>query len=493
MNGPLLVIRADASLNGGTGHIMRTLAIAQEWISRGGRCSYLCATLPAKMQTRLEDEGCNVLLLSTSPGSDEEASESSTHLQQLRPHWLLIDSYPLTQSYQSKLVLHPRTKTANISDFGCSDFYRPDLVIHPNIEVTGDYSSCQATLLAGPEYTLLRTEIIHQQINNVTSNAANLLITMGGSDPLEASAKICHHLIKTGQLNTLSVKVILGPAYPKDGQMHQLNHPRLKIITSPPSMKNLYIWADTAISSPSTTALELAYYGLPIGLIITADNQEKVLAAMLQNNCALSIADARQQSIYFEQINSLLNSAERVEIAHNAKLKIDGKGTQRICEAMHLPQLYFRSATINDAKTLWQWTNDPATRAASFSSEPIPWENHLAWLSNQLNSPDVVFLIVESAHQKFGVVRYNLNAEATNESIISIGLAPEARGKGLAPLIISRSATHFFALNPQQTITAWIKPDNKASIQSFSKANFENYPSPLQPDQVRMRLVNKSS
>ncbi len=91
------------------------------------------------------------------------------------------------------------------------------------------------------------------------------------------------------------------------------------------------------------------------------------------------------------------------------------------------------------------------------------------------------------------MIRYNLNAEATNETIISIGLAPEARGQGLAPLIISQSTDHFFNLHPSQTITAWIKPENKASIQSFIKANFEDYPSPTQPNQVRMRLVNNPS
>ncbi len=120
MKGPVLVIRADASHLGGAGHIMRTLAIAQEWVSRGGVCYYFCATLPPLMQQRLKSENCSVVMLNQQPASDEEAEETSQHLARLNPHWLLIDSYPLTPAYQESLDLPPRTRVANISDFGVS-------------------------------------------------------------------------------------------------------------------------------------------------------------------------------------------------------------------------------------------------------------------------------------------------------------------------------------------------------------------------------------
>jgi L-amino acid N-acyltransferase YncA len=211
------------------------------------------------------------------------------------------------------------------------------------------------------------------------------------------------------------------------------------------------------------------------------------------NKAAIQLADARNGTPKYIHIEELFSSSSRLTMAQNAGSLVDGNGAQRICNAMNMPKFNIRNATIEDAEILWEWSNDKATRAASFNSDPIPWENHLAWLTTQLESKNVFLLIVESALNKFGVIRYNLDAESANETIISIGLAPESRGKGLAPLIISQSAAHFFNLHPDQVITAWIKPENKASIQSFIKANFEDYPSLIQPNQIRMRLVNNLS
>lgn len=493
MNGPLLAIRADASHSGGTGHIMRTLAIAQEWIYRGGRCIYLCATLPDKMQHRLKAEGCCIHLLKSEAASNEEAQETSEALFQLNPHWLLFDSYPLNSTYQAKIQLPSRTRVSAISDFGDNDFHQPDVVIHPNLTATATYRkiSDSVKVLSGASYILLRKEIRNSIPLTTSDKAKNLLITMGGSDPKEASAALCESLIENLSVTHLSIIVILGPAYAADGKMHQIKHPNIEIVQSPSSMSDLYHWADTAICSPSTTSFELAHFGLPIGLIITADNQELVLQAMEQMRSAIYLGDAREKLV-ISNIEPLLGGGKREQVAKNASAAVDGKGASRICDALDLPILNFRSASMNDAKDLWKWTNDPATRAASFNSDPIPWENHITWLEQQLNSEQVLFWIVESEKIKYGVVRYNLNVEAENEAVISIGLAPESRGLGLAPLIITKSSLHFFEKHPEYDIIAWIKPENKASHISFIRANFENYPSPEYPDRLRMRLTQKN-
>ena len=494
MKGPVLVIRADASHLGGTGHIMRTLAIAQEWVSRGGVCYYFCATLPPLMQQRLKSENCSVVMLNQQPASDEEAEETSQHLARLNPHWLLIDSYPLTPAYQESLDLPPRTRVANISDFGVDDFAKPNLVIHANISIAADYLSLgeQATVLAGADYILLRREIICDEVKPVTKDASKLLVSMGGSDPQEAGALLCKYLIETDLIDHLKVRVVIGPAYPSDGLMYGVSHPNLESVLSPPSMKPHYHWADTAICSPSTTSLELAHYGLPIGLIVTADNQERVLEAMREMDAAILLADVRVQPD-FSNIEYLLSGARRIAIAGRAADIVDGKGTQRVCEAMGLPELRFRAVTMGDAEILWEWSNDPLTRAASFDTKPIPWDDHLAWFSEQLETPTAVILIVESSENPLGVVRYNLNKEAIGEAVISINLAPEVRGRGLASLVLSRSAEYFFTRYPDQVITAWIRPENKGSHKSFIYAQYEDYPSPLYPDRIRMRLTHPTS
>lgn len=495
MNGPMLTIRADASHQTGTGHIMRTLAIAQEWISRGGTCTYLCTSLPDAFHHRLELENCSVQILVSPPTSAEEILETSTLLQQLKPRWLLIDGYSFTPSYQASLSLPAQTKLAVISDFGSDDFNDPDLVIHSNIEPLADHREApkKTTILSGADYILLRKEILNTTSFPATTDGKNLLITMGGSDPMEASFLVCQEILKYKNFQQLNIKVVLGVAYPIKGKMHSLHAPKIELMTNPPSMGDLYQWADTAITSPSTTALELAYCGVPTGLIITADNQEKILSSMLKNNLAIQLSDARGQEPEFIQLADLISSEKRLEIARNATKQIDGKGTKRICDAMRLPDIYLRPATIDDAKSLHEWTNDPVTRAASFNSDSVPWIDHLKWLDIQLSSPESTLLIIHSCTSKLGMIRFNKNVEPSGESIISVSLAPEFRNLGLAPLIISKATNYYFDTCPQQTITAWIKQTNIASIKSFLKAGFVDYPSLQHPDKIRMRLTNTPS
>ena len=101
-------------------------------------------------------------------------------------------------------------------------------------------------------------------------------------------------------------------------------------------------------------------------------------------------------------------------------------------------------------------------------------------------------LVVESIEgTPHGVIRFNIDAETKGETIISISLAPKSRGLGLAPIILSLSAAQFFKAHSSQVITAWIKPENKASHRAFERANYKDYPSPNYPNRVRMRLDYK--
>jgi spore coat polysaccharide biosynthesis predicted glycosyltransferase SpsG len=50
---PTLLIRADASVQIGTGHIMRMIALGQEWQARGGEVVFACAEVTPAMRERL--------------------------------------------------------------------------------------------------------------------------------------------------------------------------------------------------------------------------------------------------------------------------------------------------------------------------------------------------------------------------------------------------------------------------------------------------------
>ena len=187
----ILAIIGQIGTAGGTGHVMRTLALAQEWISRGGSCLYFSTHLPDALKKRLEDEHCQIQIL-----PDDCASTFSECLAVSPPRWLLIDGYDLARDFQKQLITSKKTRIAVISDHGQDDFHQPDLIIHANIEATADYTDtdCGAKILAGPDYILLRNELQSQHAHSATPSAKNILVSMGGSDPSEAGFFIVNSL-----------------------------------------------------------------------------------------------------------------------------------------------------------------------------------------------------------------------------------------------------------------------------------------------------------
>jgi len=132
--------------------------------------------------------------------------------------------------------------------------------------------------------------------------------------------------------------------------------------------------------------------------------------------------------------------------------------------------LKLRQVSEKDCRLIWTWANDPEVRAASFSSETIPYEHHLSWFESKLNDPSCFFYIAEdSNHEPIGQVRYEREG---NEATISISLDRKFRGKGYGPSLLRFASQKLFEISDIQVIHAYIKEGNEASIGAFKKAGF---------------------
>jgi RimJ/RimL family protein N-acetyltransferase len=132
--------------------------------------------------------------------------------------------------------------------------------------------------------------------------------------------------------------------------------------------------------------------------------------------------------------------------------------------------LKLRQISEEDCKLIWTWANDPEVRAVSFSSEAIPYEDHVTWFESKLNDPSCYFYIAEDTnHEPVGQVRYD--REGT-EATISISLDKKFRGKGYGPSLLRLASQRFFEVCDAEVIHAYIKEGNEASIGAFKKAGF---------------------
>ena len=134
-----------------------------------------------------------------------------------------------------------------------------------------------------------------------------------------------------------------------------------------------------------------------------------------------------------------------------------------------------RPATAEDEAMLLEWANDPGTRAASRSHEPIPPADHQRWLVRRLATPDDARIwIGESDGLPIGVVRFERRGPDRVE--VSITVAPDARGRGLARPLLEEGIVAARAVFGRVTILADVLPGNEASMRLFGAAGFKPLP-----------------
>ncbi len=133
--------------------------------------------------------------------------------------------------------------------------------------------------------------------------------------------------------------------------------------------------------------------------------------------------------------------------------------------------LKFRKAITEDVILFYNWANDETVRQQSFHSNPIDLDNHIKWFNNKIADNNCEIYVFEN-EQKNKVGQIRLQKEEENIYIIGISIAKEYRGKGYAVELLKLSSNFFLSNNIDQTIYAYIKSNNIASIKSFLKAGF---------------------
>ncbi|PKQ06461.1 MAG: N-acetyltransferase [Alphaproteobacteria bacterium HGW-Alphaproteobacteria-12] len=132
----------------------------------------------------------------------------------------------------------------------------------------------------------------------------------------------------------------------------------------------------------------------------------------------------------------------------------------------------FRRATILDARLLYDWRNDPATRENSISRDRVDYETHLAWLEQSLADPARrIFIVEDEAGVSVGTIRVDGRQDGGEGKVgaaeLSWTVSPDCRGKGLGKAML----LGFVRLH-DGAYTAQIKARNLQSMKIAGHAGF---------------------
>jgi UDP-2,4-diacetamido-2,4,6-trideoxy-beta-L-altropyranose hydrolase len=230
--------------------------------------------------------------------------------------------------------------------------------------------------------------------------------------------------------------------------------------------------ADVAIGAAGVTAYEMACAGLPAVLVPVARNQRRIAVTLAQQGTALATHDISAA------LRRLRETDLRRRLARRGPAAVDGYGSFRARDALRaavqgrpLPRvLGYRPAVAADSSAQLAWRNDSASRRGSRNSAMISRGEHDSWFARLLADPDRTLWIVEDASEAVASVRFDVEGEAAE---ISIVVAPERRGGGIAGQAVREASELFLAAHPAiERIEAVVSVDNPASSKTFERAGF---------------------
>ena len=340
---PTLLIRADASVAIGTGHVMRCLALAQGWQDAGGRAVFAMAECTPALAERLKSEGMQIVAVQSTPGSESDAGRVAELANREQAAALVVDGYGFGAEYQRAVKQIGRCLLF-IDDYGHGRSYVADFVLNQNAHADESFyvsRSEQTKLLLGPRYAMLRREFWtwRQWQRKIADSGSRLLLTFGGSDPDNVTTQI---LAQAEQIDLpgLEITVAVGGSNPHLDTLIELqtrSKHSIQIIKDATNMPELMAWADLAISGAGATCWEMCFLGLPALLIDLAPNQTPIARKLNELGVARHIGHAGSLPVTqtARVAEWLLGSADvRRKMSHAGRELVDGRGVMRVFAIM---------------------------------------------------------------------------------------------------------------------------------------------------------------
>jgi UDP-2,4-diacetamido-2,4,6-trideoxy-beta-L-altropyranose hydrolase len=358
-----IVFRVDASLQIGTGHVMRCLTLGTALKEKGAKVEFICRKHKGHLIDFIQAKGFKVHELAIQENGLEMSKYSSfdtknilnhAHwlgatqhqdaeaceviLKKLSPDWLIVDHYGIDETWQIKLKNYCK-KLMVIDDLGDRKQIC-DLLLDQNygsnIDKYRDLVPEHCNVLTGTNYTLLRPEFSqwreHSLNRRLKSNLKNILISLGGVDPDNFTGQVLQSLKKSHLPKDILVIVIMGltaPHLKKVQQQAQTLPYKTKIKANVANMAELMANADLAIGAAGSTTWERCCLGLPSIQIVIAENQKSSAESLVK-------IDAIKLINKIDQLPELVKSAESwmQAVGQTASLMCDGLGASRVINMM---------------------------------------------------------------------------------------------------------------------------------------------------------------
>lgn len=330
----VVAIRTAAGPGIGLGHARRCLTLAGALREIGAECVFVFAGDRRACEWL---EASDFEVAPVDPAHDPAATLE--RCRALRARVIVVDAPSLGTAYVTALT-RADLRVVVIDDV--ADHELPvDLVINAGAGAERlPYRGAPRTrFLLGPRYALLRPQFAHVGSRSIADQAARVLVTVGGGDPLDLTARLVEWTARA--LGTVVQDVVVGPLTGRSDALQMAVERavgRVVLHENPKDMASLMVAADMAVCSGGQTTYELAATGTPAVAVRLADNQTASLTALTEAGTLAWVGDGSDIDLEAKLVTALAglvaDRARRERMNRQGRALVDGRGATRVARAV---------------------------------------------------------------------------------------------------------------------------------------------------------------
>jgi len=350
-----VAFRTDASLQIGTGHVMRCLTLADALRGQGAECQFVCREHEGHLMDQIRSRGYEAYALSK-PDANSLSESDLAHASWLgvdwktdaaqtlqvlgieELDWIIVDHYALDHRWES--ALRSSCKRIMAIDDLADRQHNCDLLLDQNygssVERYAGLVPADCMQLHGSEFALLKPVYAHCRAEqNVRSGKIErvLIYFGGGADPMNLTG-MALSVFQAPELLKIDLDIIVGLGYRHKAELEAAaaSRGRTHIHTQLPDLSELMTRADLAIGAGGATTWERCCLGLPTILVVCALNQEAIGEAMRLSGAASVLHPSDNLTDYIRDITIELSTdtEKYFKMSNKAMLINDGLGLTRV-------------------------------------------------------------------------------------------------------------------------------------------------------------------
>ncbi|GAA3227349.1 hypothetical protein [Actinocorallia longicatena] len=322
-------VRCDARERTGAGHLIRCVALAEELRGRGAEVVFLgTVTGPPWLLELMAALGVPLV---AAPDEPERLAGLAVRLGLDR---VVVDSYETDPGCCAALREAGIVVLAIVDDTLRGQ--HADLYLDQNLGAEDRPVALPegSTRLAGTSFVLLRDSVRRlrpERPRTHTPGRPGVLCFLGGTDATQAAPEVAARVLATGAPVDAMVVAVTDEIAERVAALRTGPGQTVTPIRPHPELPAVAAAADLVIGAAGTTTWELLCLGVPMALVMVAENQRLGYDAVVARGLAAGLAEPDAPE---ELLRLLTDPGAREVLARRGHGLVDGRGRERVADAL---------------------------------------------------------------------------------------------------------------------------------------------------------------